>query len=187
MHRVREVVERIAVVHIPDRGAQEPGPAWVIQLIRDAQFGWLGPLDGRDIDENGVAMLLHAEVFQRLAALHRAFRHGGNPLYGASAVDDHAVIAAADIALVDLAIAERRAAVRAVILDTFDRAGGIAPQHDPLSEQRGAVGFRVLDLNGFRHRIPLALEAVVDPSFDPRTQCCFVCCHFTLSFSFQAP
>ena len=40
VHGIGEIVERQAVVGVPDRGAEETGPVGMGELFRHLEFGW---------------------------------------------------------------------------------------------------------------------------------------------------
>ena len=172
VHRVGEVVERVAVIHLPDRRTQEPGPVRVRQFGRKRQGRRFGRLVGRHEDEDRIAVFGDTVGAQRLAPLHRAIRHGGHLLHRARAVDHDTVVAAADVLAVDFAVAERRAAMRAEVLDTLNLPVGPAPHDEPLSQCDDAHGAVVADLHGLRDRIPLIADAFVHAGLDPGSHLC---------------
>ena len=176
MHRVREIVERVAIVHVPDGGAQEAGPVRIGQFGRERQGRGHRRLVGGHEDEDRVAVFGHVVGAQRLASLHRAIGHGGNLLHGACAIDHDAMIAAADVLAVDLgAVTQRRAPVRAEILDALHGPVRAAPQHQLLPQRHGAEGAVAPDLHRFGDRIPLIADAFVHAGLDPGPHLCRYC------------
>ena len=166
MHGIAEVVINETIAALPPSHAQDAAPGRVGKLGGQIEVRSVRLLLAGEIDEDAVVRLDDAIAIDGFAALERAARHGRNPNDGAAAVECHTVIAAGDVVLVDFAAREARAAMRAVILQALNAAGGIAPEHEMTSERSHAMRLAAPDLHRFCDGVPLAENARDQPLLD---------------------
>jgi hypothetical protein len=66
----------------------------------------------------------------------------------------------------NFAAREARAAVGAIVLETFERAEAVAPQHEIAPQRLHRMRRPGLDLHGLRDGVPLIEQAAIDQLLD---------------------
>ena len=166
VHGIGEVVERIAVIAVPRRHAQDRRPFRIVELRRQLERQRRAGASAREVDEDRIAGFGDRKALRRTAALERTVRHRRHPHDGAAAVEGHAVIAAGDVVANNLAARQPGAAMRTIILEAVEPAVAAAPQHQVASQCPHRMRPARLDLHRLRHRVPLVEQAAVDQVVD---------------------
>ena len=165
VHGVHHVVDGVAVVAAPVRGAEDRAPLLRAQLLGIFERHRLGMQRIAEIGEDAAHVLEGGVGLHRPGADQRAVADRRHRDHGAGAVDLQPVIPAGQPVAEIPALRELRAAMRAAVGKHVHAALAVAPDHDALAEphQRDRP---VADHPARGDRVPAVANAEIDQGLD---------------------
>ena len=161
VHRIHDVVDGVAIVAAPVRGAEDRTPLRRVELLGIVERHGLGMQLIAEIGENPAHVLEGGIGLHSLRADQGAVADRGHRENGAAAVDLQPVIPAGQAVAEVPALRELRAPMRAAVGKHVDPALSVAPDDDTLAEahQRDRL---VADHPARRDRVPSVADAEID-------------------------
>ncbi len=161
VHRIHDVVDGVAVVHVPETGAEHLAPVGRSELLGQFELARLGVQGIAEVEKDRAVALLDGVGAHLALLLHRAVVHRRDVDHRAAAVDLDAVVPARHAVAEVPAHGEARAAVRAAVLEGAHGAVLVAPHDDVLAETCDADR-SVVHAPARQHRVPDIAQSGVE-------------------------